>query len=159
MLAPMHASERLITDFYTAFQKLDADGMAACYADDVAFSDPAFPDLRGDRARGMWRMLCKRAKDFELTFSDVTGDDAGGSAKWEARYLFSATGRKVHNVIDARFEIADGKIVRHVDTFDFWRWTRMALGPAGLLLGWTPMLKAKVQREAASNLDKFLAKG
>lgn len=157
MLARMHPNEALITSFYEAFQKLDAEAMVACYADDVRFSDPVFPDLRGDRARGMWRMLCKRARSFELTFSDVTADDTRGSARWEARYVFSATGRRVHNVISADFELAGGKIVRHTDTFDLWRWTRMALGPAGVLLGWTPLVQGKVRREADKGLEAFLA--
>ena len=51
----------------------------------------------------------------------------------------------------------DGLITRHRDRFDFWRWSRQALGPAGWLLGWTPLLRAKVRATAAGNLDRFLA--
>jgi len=51
----------LITRFYQAFQRLDADAMAACYTDDVVFSDPAFGELRGRDAGDMWRMLTARA--------------------------------------------------------------------------------------------------
>ena len=39
-------------------------------------------------------------------------DDRGGSAHWEAWYTFSATGRKVHNVVEANFEFADGRVLR-----------------------------------------------
>ena len=35
------AHSALITRFYLAFQRLDAEAMAACYTDDVVFSDPA----------------------------------------------------------------------------------------------------------------------
>jgi ketosteroid isomerase-like protein len=151
-----HANEELIHRFYAAFARRDAAGMGACYAPDVHFRDPAFGDLQGDRARGMWRMLCERGTDLKIEHSQVKADDTTGSAHWEAWYTFSGTGKKVHNVIDARFRFADGKIVDHVDTFSFPRWSRQALGVTGLLLGWTPLLQRKVQTMALRGLDKFL---
>jgi hypothetical protein len=153
----MHANAELIERFYTAFAAQDAEPMAASYADSARFSDPVFPNLDAQEARGMWRMLTQRAQEFSLEFSHVSADDARGRAHWEAKYLFSGTGRHVHNIIDAEFEFANGKIVRHVDRFDFWRWSRMALGPTGILLGWTPMLQKKVQATARKNLNRFLA--
>ena len=64
----------------------------------------------------------------------------------------------MHNAIDATFEFRDGLIVRHVDRFDFWRWSRQALGPIGLLLGWTPILRRKVRRTVRRTLDAYLQK-
>ncbi len=151
-------SEQVITSFYEAFARRDAEGMVASYADDVRFSDPVFPDLRGDRAKNMWRMLCEIGKDLKVTFSDVTVSGDRGTARWEAHYTFSATRNHVHNVIDARFVIADGKIVEHVDTFDLWRWSGMALGISGKLLGWTPIIKGAIRKKAASGLDAWMAK-
>jgi ketosteroid isomerase-like protein len=141
----------LIERFYQAFARRDAEEMASLYTDDVRFSDPAFGILNGEHARNMWRMLAGRAKDLELTFS-VLSDDR---AHWEARYTFSQTGRKVHNVIDATFEFRDGKIARHDDVFDFWRWSRQALGPVGLVLGWTPLLQNAVRKKALAGLAEF----
>ncbi|HZI10315.1 MAG TPA: nuclear transport factor 2 family protein [Myxococcus sp.] len=152
----MHPHSQLIFDFYTAFQRRDAKAMAACYHPDVEFSDPVFPGLRHARATSMWAMLCERGKDLELTFKDVQADDRTGRAHWDARYTFSATGRKVLNRIDAEFEFRDGKIVRHTDRFSFPAWSRQALGPMGLLLGWTPLLRNKVRSQAAHSLDKFM---
>lgn len=151
----MHSNARLIETFYTSFQQRDAEGMVACYHPEVRFSDPVFHELEGARACAMWRMLCARAKDLEIEFRDVQADDGAGSAHWEARYLFSATGRKVHNVIDARFELRDGKIVRHADTFDLWRWAGMALGAKGKLLGWLPPIQRAIHRKAIGGLDAF----
>ena len=68
------AHNALITEFYSAFQRLDAEAMAACYTDDVVFSDPAFGELRGRDAGDMWRMLTTRAKDFSLTFDNVRSE-------------------------------------------------------------------------------------
>ncbi len=151
----MHPNAALLTRFYEAFQRRDHAGMAACYAPDVRFSDPVFPDLRGDEARGMWRMLCEAGEDLSLTFEVVEADDARGQARWEAHYTFR-TGRKVHNVIEAEFRFADGLIAEHTDRFDLWRWTRMALGPVGVLLGWSPLLQGKVRSMAAKGLKRSL---
>ena len=71
---------------------------------------------------------------------------------------FSTTGRKVHNVIDAMFGFQDGKIIRHNDHFDLWRWTRMALGTSGILLGWSPVVQNKVRETAQHGLEIFIAK-
>ena len=50
----------------------------------------------------------------------------------------------------------DGLIATHRDRFNFWRWSRQALGLPGVLLGWSPSLKRKVRSTAAENLKKFL---
>ncbi|KRP62246.1 nuclear transport factor 2 family protein [Pseudomonas trivialis] len=151
------AHTALITRFYEAFQRLDAEAMAACYTDDVVFSDPAFGELRGRDAGDMWRMLTTRAKDFSLTFDHVRSDDSTGSAHWVATYLFSATGNTVVNDIGARFVFRDGKICEHHDHFDLWRWSRQALGLKGWLLGWSPALKNAVRAQARKGLQAFQA--
>lgn len=151
------AHDALINRFYQAFQRLDAEAMAACYTDDVVFSDPAFGELRGRDAGDMWRMLTTRAKDFSLTFDSVRSDERSGSADWIATYLFSATGNTVVNDIQARFVFRDGKISEHHDSFDLWRWSRQALGTKGLLLGWTPIVKNAVRTQALRGLKAFQA--
>lgn len=153
----MSPNAELITRFYTAFERRDAEGMVACYAPDVRFSDPVFPDLVADRAKGMWRMLLSRGTDLRIEFSDVRADDRGGSAHWEAWYTFSATGRPVHNVIEATFTFADGRITSHVDRFDLYRWSRQALGMKGVLLGWTPLVRNAIRNTAARSLERFLS--
>jgi hypothetical protein len=147
-----------IERFYTAFARLDADTMQACYAPQATFDDEAF-SLRGPREiGGMWHMLCDATKakglaDWKLVFSQVTNN----SAHWDANYRFSSTGRLVLNRIDASFEFdAQGLITRHTDRFDFWTWSRQALGMPGLLLGWSPFLRNKVRATAAGNLKRYL---
>ena len=147
--------QALITRFYQAFQQLDAQGMAACYTDDVVFSDPVFGQLRGKDAADMWRMLTSRAKDFSLTFDQVQADGQRGSAHWVATYVFSQTGATVVNDIQERFVFRDGKICEHHDHFDLWRWSRQALGTKGLLLGWTPLVKNAIRAQAKKGLKAF----
>jgi ketosteroid isomerase-like protein len=141
--------------FYAAFARRDAEAMAACYADDAAFSDPAFPDLRGEAVRDMWRMLCARGKDLRIEHQLIEASATRARVRWQAWYTFSGTGRSVHNDIEAELEVRDGKVLRHRDAFSFPRWARQALGPLGLLLGWTPLLQRKVQHQAALALEKF----
>jgi ketosteroid isomerase-like protein len=150
-----HPNAELIERFYSAFQRLDAEAMAACYAADIQFSDPVFTDLRGAAAGDMWRMLCSRAEDFSLSFDQVQADDRQGSARWVATYLFSQTGNRVVNRIEARFVFAGGLIVEHRDQFDLWRWARQALGAKGLLLGWAPPVQGAIRRQAAKGLAQF----
>lgn len=145
------ADERVetIERLYEAFGQGDGDGMAACYHPEVHFSDPVFPDLNGPEVMKMWRTLLTRSDDLEVTLGSREADGDTGSAHWTARYTFSTTGRKVVNEVDASFRFRDGLIVDHTDSFDFWKWSRMALGTPGLLLGWSPVLKKKVRAQSA----------
>jgi len=152
----MQKNKDLIIQFYTAFQNGDFATMQKSYHDEAQFNDPAFPNLKAKEVRAMWQMLVTAAKDLRITHSDVVADDVKGSCKWEAYYTFSKTGRKVHNIIHATFEFKDGKILRHNDHFNFWRWSRQALGVAGLVLGWSNMLQQKVQTTARKGLDAFM---
>ena len=150
------SNRELIHGLYRALDRRDGGSMAACYRDDAHFTDPVF-DLRGAEIGAMWRMLTARAPDLRCEAHDVVADATSASARWIARYTFSGTGRKVVNEVRSRFELADGLIVRQVDDFPFWRWASQALGPAGMLLGWTPMVRVKVAKQARQNLDRFIA--
>ena len=145
----------LITKFYTAFQKRDWQTMNSCYHAHATFYDPAFRQLDGADVRVMWHMLCLNAKDFELTCSKIKVDGDSGAAEWQARYSFSKTGRKVHNQIKAVFTFKDGLIFDHRDEFDLWKWSRMALGMPGTLLGWSGFMQDKIHENARKSLEKF----
>ncbi len=152
----MHPNAQLIENFYNAFAQRDYRGMQNCYDPAIDFADPVFA-VRGKRAFAMWHMLAGGSSTLQVVHSNVQADDTKGSVHWVARYDFSRTNRPVHNIIDAEFQFRDGKIVRHRDHFNFWRWSGMALGPSGVLLGWTPFVHNQVRQTAAANLDKFIA--
>lgn len=154
----MNANEALITKFYTAFQNKDVATMQECYSDQATFSDEAFLNLNAKEVRAMWAMLIKGGKDMRVEFKDISADELGGKAHWDAYYTFSATGRKVLNQIDASFIIENGKIVKHTDHFDFYTWSKQSLGLTGLLLGWTSFLKNKVRKQASAKLAAYMAK-
>lgn len=154
----MHQHTKIIEKFYSCFRELNGDGMAECYHENIQFSDPVFSDLKGSTVGSMWKMLCSQAQRFELSYCDIQADDSTGKAHWEAKYDFSKTGRRVHNKVEAEFHFQDGKIIKHCDRFSFWKWSFMALGPSGLILGWSPLVKNKVRKQAAKNLDRFIKK-
>lgn len=152
--------KELIDKFYTAFTQLDAETMASCYHKDIVFHDPAFGELKGKRAGNMWRMLCASQKDknMKVTFNNVVADDIKGSANWDAHYIFSKTGRLVHNIIEAQFEFKDGLIIKHTDHFNLHRWADQAMGFSGKLLGWTGFFQRKLQVQTNRLLNKFESK-
>jgi len=152
------SNRELILKFYSSFAAGNAEEMVSVYSDDIHFRDPAFGDLYGKDAKDMWRMLLKNSKgDLKISFSDVQAGDKNGSANWIATYTFSKTGRHVINKIHASFEFSNGKIIRHVDSFDLWKWSRQALGLSGMLLGWTPFMKNKINSQAKALLKKYNA--
>lgn len=150
--------DQVIVSFYEAFGRGDVETMAACYHPEAHFSDPVFPDLNGPEVMKMWRGLLGRSTDLAVRLGEhgasgaVDTGPGEGHAHWTATYTFGATGRPVVNEVDARFGFEDGLIRDHRDSFSFWRWSRQALGAPGLILGWTPPLRARVQRDAAKLL-------
>ena len=149
-------SKQTIHKFYDSFSKLDSETMVSCYHDDVIFTDPEFGTLHGKKAKAMWIMLCANAKDLTIQFSNISATDTIGEAHWDAEYIFSKTGRKVVNRIDAKFEFKDGKIIKHTDTFNLHTWAKQAMGFKGFLLGGTSFFRKKLQQQTNRLLQKFV---
>lgn len=149
-------NKALIESFYDSFSKGNAEGMIACYHDNIVFEYPAFGKLYGNDAKKMWQMLLANNKGgIKITYSRVIADAQTGSADWTAEYLFSRTAQKVHNKIHAEFVFANGKIISHIDSFDIWRWARQALGWKAYLLGWSSFFQNKIRKQALKALSKF----
>lgn len=150
-------SKEVIEKFYSAFKNGDAKTMGECYHDDASFNDPAFHNLNAEEARAMWTMLIERSKGkLEVDYHSVIADEKMGQCTWEAQYEFSKTKNQVHNIIHATMEFKEGLIIKHQDEFNFWRWSSMALGTPGKLLGWTSFLKKKVSSTAMQSLKEYM---
>lgn len=153
----MENNTRLVQEFYSAFQQLDAKGMNRCYADDIFFFDPAFGQLRGDEVKAMWAMLCKNAQSFSLQFNNIQElDHEYVTCDWVATYLFSKTGKTVVNKVRANMRIANGMIIEHSDAFSLHQWSRQALGFWGSLLGWNSFFQQKIRNKARKQLLRYL---
>jgi len=156
-LFAMAKNEELINKFYSAFQKRDYETMNSCYTDEIVFFDPAFEILKGEEVRCMWEMLCKNARDFSLSYSNIKKlDDEYYTCDWVATYTFSKTGRKVVNRIRANMRFADGKIIEHSDAFSLHKWSTQAFGTVGQLFGWNSFFQRKIKNQARKSLLKFM---
>jgi ketosteroid isomerase-like protein len=144
-----------IARLYAALGERDGEGAAACYTDDATFRDPAFGQLDPGEVKDMWRMLCERSHDLEVTLVDSGEDSDGGWARWAATYTFTGTGRNVLNDIHARFRFRDDLIADQVDTFSLRHWGSQALGRRGAIMGTTPLLGYVVRRQARRGLDAY----
>ncbi|MEP5610738.1 MAG: nuclear transport factor 2 family protein [Cyclobacteriaceae bacterium] len=152
-------SKQVLESFYDAFAKGDATKMGSFYHEDAVFNDPAFRNLSAEEVKAMWAMLIERSNgNLDIKYHSVIADDQIGQCTWEANYLFSKTGNQVHNIIHATMEFEDGLIKRHHDHFNFWRWSAMALGMPGKLLGWTPFLRGKVSGMAMKSLKDYISR-
>ena len=151
-------NEETINRFYTAFQQLDYATMQSCYHPDCAvFNDPVFGLLDAEETKAMWEMLCKRAKDFSLSYSHIKLlDEEYTTCDWVASYLFTKTGRRIVNKITAHMRFKDGLIIEHTDAFDIYRWCRQALGLSGILFGWTSFMHKRIQLQAKVGLQRFM---
>ena len=152
----MNQHEELIHTFYTAFQERDYKVMQQCYADDATFSDPVFRNLDAHQVQAMWEMFLVKNDSLTVEYRNVEATGERVTAQWTARYTLSTTGRPVTNTIRSAFKIKNGKITEHTDRFDFYGWTRQALGLKGMLLGWTPFVKTRIRRTAMSSLHRFM---
>lgn len=144
--------------FYEAFRAKDGNAMARCYGPEATFSDPVFPQLKGPEVGGMWKMLCNRSQDIKIDYHVKKLTPENAIVEWNAYYTFSKTGRKVHNRVSSHLQIKGDHVISHIDTFDFYAWSRQAFGLLGVILGRTRFLKNKVRKEAANSLHQFLAK-
>ena len=147
----------IIESFYRSFQNLDAKGMNDFYHENATFSDPVFHHLNSLEVKKMWAMLIERSDGkLDIQFSNIRSVGNKILAHWEAKYEFSRSKRKVHNKIDSEFVLQNGKIINQIDSFNFWKWASMALGPIGTLLGWTTYLKNKVRKQSRRILKKYM---
>lgn len=155
----MHSNTGLIQHFYQSFANGAIEDMVNCYDDSATFEDPAFGQLKGEDVRNMWRMLLESSKgQLKVTFDSIHENKENVFAKWKAEYVFSQTNRKVVNEIEAHFVVKNGKIIKHIDNFNLWKWSRQALGFKGFIIGYTSFFKKALHKKTHHLLRKFVQK-
>lgn len=149
-------AEKIADRFYTAFVKGDAETMTSLYAEQIEFEDPAFGKLKDKQAKMMWNMLLERSQgNLKIDYTIIETTEKTALVNWEARYPFSKTGRQIQNKISAHLTIEKGKIIKHNDKFNLWNWSRQAFGFKGLVLGWTPFFRNKLQQQTQKMLEQY----
>lgn len=136
--------------FYEALSRRDGETMASCYAPDAVFEDEVYL-LHGADVGKMWRGLMSRAKTLRVSYTIARAGAGTGTVELTARYDWPGGGPVV-NVILSELELAEGKIVRQRDRFDFPRWAAQALGWKGRLFGHFQWFRRKVSIEAAKRV-------
>lgn len=145
----MSADGQVVELLYAALARRDHATMAACYGPAARFSDPVFPALQGREIGQMWRMLCERGTDLEVTAGPVRETEGGRMlVDWEARYRYGPDRRPVHNRIQASIYLEGGLIRDHRDAFDLHAWSRQALGISGTLFGWSRPFQRAIRSRA-----------
>ncbi|WP_237708882.1 nuclear transport factor 2 family protein [Gillisia marina] len=81
--------KELLHKFYSSFSDGNAQGMIACYHEDIIFQDPAFGILKGDRAKSMWEMLLsKKNGKLSISYDILEVNKEYGKVKWTATYKY-----------------------------------------------------------------------
>ncbi|MBU52774.1 MAG: hypothetical protein CL920_29130 [Deltaproteobacteria bacterium] len=134
-LTEAQQKEQVIKKFYKAMEEKDLDTILSLYHPDATFSDPAYPNLKGDKLKSMWKLITSN-KGLKIESSQVKVQaDGSVTGHWDADYEL-IKGNPIHNSIDSKFEFKDGKIIKHTDSFDFSKWADQAVpGVFGKLIG------------------------
>jgi len=152
----MTANEKTLVKLYSAFANADASTMSECYHPNITFYDPIFGLLKGENVSQMWKMLIEHNKGgIKIDTSNIKAGEHIGSVQWTASYSYSKANRKVINSIQAQFYFQNGLIIKHMDHYDVWKWSKQALGITGVLFGWTGYMQKKIQEKAISSLKIY----
>ncbi len=155
-------AQALVQRYFTAFAALDAAAMNDCLHPEISYTDPLFPNLRRQQVAAMWRMrlavMALHRKDMSLSWTVVFCEERKAQVFWEANSRH-AGGRRIRHKALATLAFWDGRIVRHVDGYNFWHWSRQALGITGALLGWHKGYRLAVQAAALRQLTSFMHSG
>ena len=145
-------NREVVTQFLTAYQRHDAPAMEARLDPRVEFADMAFPSIRADEVRAMWRWFCRSSEDrpqpVEVPGFDIV-EESGDRVLAEYWVRYDVKGRRVNYVIRSEFTVRAGKIARQVDrpTISKFEVARMATGfrLAALAMPWAMARKLKAQ--------------
>ncbi len=145
-------SKEIAIKFYDAFSAANIDVLKQLYDKKLIFNDNIFVNLDYNETISMWSSLLVGNKNMSIKYEIKKYSEKYVEVEWIADYLFTSTNRNVKNIILAKMEIDQGKIINHTDNFDFYKWSQMAFGITGVLIGWTSFFKNKVRTEAYNKL-------
>lgn len=140
--------------------------MSSFWHPDFTFSDPAFPNLTGARAKAMFHMFItnRETSKMKVTITSPAAAVAGGpadtySASYNCDYLFGESSVPVHNEINCVIELKDGKVWKQSDDFHLGNWAKQSLGSVMRhTLGISGILGMVVRKKATERLDFWCKK-
>jgi steroid delta-isomerase-like uncharacterized protein len=132
----------LVERFAEAFNRLDVDGLLACFTADATYRDLFYGPHAGQAAlRGMFERMFREGRDYRWNMDAIVTDDRRAAAEWTFGYTATAgvprsEGRRVRFSGMSIFEVADGRIRAYREYAN--------TGAALLQLGFAPESIAKV---------------
>ncbi len=107
----------------------------------------------------MWEMLLsKKDSKASINYEILEVDDKRAKVFWKAEYKYGLKRRAVVNKVTANFIFKDGMILKHIDDFNLWVWSRQALGTSGYLLGWSSYMRHQIQKKTEGLLSSYIDK-
>jgi hypothetical protein len=67
----------------------------------------------------MWKMLISNEGELKIDTSDIKADEYVDQLDRSYSFKLIAI-----NIIHSRFHFQDGLIVKHIDDFDVWKWSK-----------------------------------
>ncbi|WP_299159182.1 hypothetical protein [uncultured Tenacibaculum sp.] len=69
-------------------------------------------------------MWFSKKEDVIVKVSNIEYIDDLAYANWQTIYIYTKTGRKVHNKVNASFKLKNDKIIEHIDVFSLHSWAK-----------------------------------
>ena len=101
-------TKEIAIKFYDAFASADVETLKKLYDEKLIFNDEIFVGLNYEETIKMWSSLLIGNKDMSIKYTIKEYSENKVKVEWIADYLFSASRRKVRNVIIANMEIENG---------------------------------------------------
>ena len=151
----MNQNEATIHRFFTAYQNKEYTTMQNCYSKDAVYNSPIYGLINAEHVKAMWEMICKTNEEESLHFEKIELlDHEYTTCDWSLAYYY--TNRRINNKIKSYLRLENGLIIEHTDAFDLYKWSRMAFGLTGLLIGWSKFFQKKIQKSTRNKLSEFI---
>ena len=151
----MNQNEATIHRFFTAYQNKEYTTMQNCYSEDAVYNNPIYGLNDTEHVKAMWEMICKTNKEESLHFENIELlDHEYATCDWSLVYYY--TNRRINNKIKSYLRLENGLIIEHTDAFDLYKWTRMAFGLTGSLIGWSNFFQKRIQKSTRKKLSEFI---
>jgi steroid delta-isomerase-like uncharacterized protein len=134
----------VVFEFTKAFNKMDVDGLLACFTPGATYTDNFFGPHTGTAAlRAMFERMFREGRDYSWVMNTVVETPARAATEWAFSYVATeaiprSAGKRVRFRGMSFFDLEGGRIAAYRECFD--------VGVACVQLGFSPESIAKVLR-------------
>ena len=134
----------IVSEFTKAFNKMDVDGLLACFTAGATYTDNFFgPHTGTPSLRAMFERMFREGRDYDWVMTTVVETPERAAAEWTFSYVATeaiprSAGKRVRFRGMSFFDLERGRIAAYRECFD--------VGVACVQLGFSPESIAKVLR-------------